>query len=617
MKNIYKLSLVFMALFIVSCDKNEFAELNTNPNTLSNADLRFLTTKSVEQMFGNDYTVWFYNNFDYVYPWSQFTGTGTGNGGEAFVEMGSAGGQSIYATIYPNSRDIRAKIDAMDSDQKATMQAMRAMTFPILIHPALTQTDNTGSMPYSEAALAAYTSPALLTPKFDTQEELFSIWLEELDEAIAALTKADQFNIGDQDIIYGGDYAKWAKFCNLLKLKIAVRLIGQNKAKALSIAEEVVSSPAGYMNDLNDDFIYRRAINYYGTGNGTQPGVGGKNIIEFLVDSKDPRVRFLFAKNSFNGEVVQAFIDGGKALPPYVEQYVNLDGAGDFSGWSGPGEPWVRYFGAPLAPDAQLEAANDPYFKQASLNKIKVGNIEKTYASTSRFNERVTRTRINHTYPTKPGGRVMENKDNYPAMTVILGSSAETNLYLAEFKLLGANIAGSAQSYFDKGVELSVKRMDISASTNGSPYYNGDPVYTDAVEAEAGATKLRATEIADLMTLPAYDLATDGLEKVYIQQYINFAITPADLWTLVRRSGIPKTGSTYLPRDSFMAGGIELTVPRRFSVGTPTADAKNFENQKSSVEEQGFTTGTSNPETLNTERLWFDKQFPAYGAGPQ
>ncbi|WP_083425990.1 SusD/RagB family nutrient-binding outer membrane lipoprotein [Zhouia amylolytica] len=614
-KNIFHTSLALLAIAFVGCDKDHFADLNSNPSDLSEPDLRFSVAKSVELMYNNDYTIWFYTNFDYVFPWSQLTGVGVGNN-EDFVVMGPYGNQQLYPSLYSNVRDVRFRIDALPAEEQAGMQAMKAMTVPTLIQPYLTVTDNQGSLPYTEAALASYTTPALLTPVYDNQELMFNTWLEELDMAIESLTASNQLDIGGQDVVYGGDYTKWAKFCNLLKLKIAARLVNKDRAKALSIAEEVANSPVGYMNSLDDDFIYKRDKNYFGTGNGNQPGAAGKNVVDFLIANKDPRVRYLFTKNGFNAEVVQAFIDAGKDLPPYVEQYVMTDVDGNFAGWEAPGEPWVRYFGAPLSPDERFDATNDPYFQQSELNRISLDGVEKTYASTSSYSERITRTGINHTYPTRPGGRVIEKRDNFPSLEVILGSSAETNLYLAEFKLLGANIPGTAQEYFNRGVELSVLRLDALAENNGQPYYESDPVYTDEAEAEAAATKLRAGEIADLLTQPAYDLSTDGLEKVYIQQYINFAATPGDLWTLVRRSGVPKTGSAYFPREALLASGSELTIPRRFTIETPTGDDANFENRASAIEEQGFTTGTNDPATLNTERIWFDKENPNYGVGP-
>ncbi|HPE76818.1 MAG TPA: SusD/RagB family nutrient-binding outer membrane lipoprotein [Draconibacterium sp.] len=613
MKTTYKIIFALMLIIAFGCDKDKFAELNSNPSTLSEPDLRFSMNKAIEQMYGNDYTNWFYSNFQYIYPWAQVTTMQGGNGPD-FNTMGPSGGQDIYSSLFPQTIDIRMRIDEMPAETKASYQALRALTFPVQIATALTVTDNTGSLVYSEAGLAPYTNPPLLTPVLDNQQTLFNTWLAELDEAITALSNTEgQFAIGAEDRIYGGDYAKWAKFCNLLKLKIAARMINVDRPKAIQIAQQVASSPAGYMDNLNEDFIYKRGVKYYGTGNGMWIGWGNKNLIDFLVENKDPRVRFVFEKNAFNGEVVQAFIDAGKALPDYIEPLVEFDNDGNFAGWKGDGEPWVRYHGVPVSPDATQAPANEKYFNQSITNKIE----NKTYIATSLYSEKLTRTTYNYTYPTKPGGRVLELKDNDPPHTVILGSAAETNLYLAEFKLLGANLPKSAQEYFSWGVELSVKRADLLAKSQQMPYYNGDPVYTDANIAEAAATKLRDGEIEALLAKPAYNLATDGLEKVYIQQYINFLNTPNDVWTTVRRSGIPKKGSAYLPWENFTASGSEMPIPRRFVIGTPTEDDLNYANKMASAQEQGFSTGTPDPVKLNSEKLWFDKQDPAYGAGPK
>ena len=617
MKKINITIFVLIIALIWGCDKEKFADLNTDPSTLSEPDLRYSVAKAVEQMYRNDYTNWFYSNFQYIYPWTQVT-TVRGGNGSGLAEMGPAGGQNPYAAVFPQTLDVRSRIDQMSDEDKAIHQAMKAITYAIQIQPCITITDFTGSMVYTEAGLAPYTSPPLITPVLDNQETLFNTWLTELDNSINILSNTDgQVVLGNQDVIYGGDYAKWAKFCNLLKLKIAARLVNKDRGKALEIAEEVVNSSVGYMDALSDDFIYKRDTRYHGTGNAFWIGYASRNLVDFLVANKDPRLRFIFKKNAFNAEVVQAFIDAGTALPPYVEQYVSYDGDGNFAGWSGPGEPWVRYHGAPLSPDELLKSENEIYFNQAILNKISLDGVEKTYASTSLFNEKVVRTTYNYTYPTKPGGRVIELKDNDPPLNIILGSAAETNLYLAEFKLLGANLPKSAQEYFNAGVEFSVLRADALAKNNELPYYNSDPVYLDADEAEMASTKLKDGELDALLVQPAYDLTTDGLEKVYIQQFINFANTPGDVWTLSRRSGIPKKGSAYLAWEDMLSSGNELTLPRRFTVGTPTEDNKNYANLVNAVNEQGFSTGTNDPTVLNSERLWFDKENPAYGTGPK
>ena len=145
MKEIYKIVLISVLALGVACDADDFAELNSNPSELAEPDVRFSITQAIQDMYGNDYTIWFYDNFDYIFPWSQLTTAVVGGGNtEAFVEMGPSGGQNIYPSLYANTRDVRARIEALPAERQEEMKAIKAMTFPIQIHPALTITDNTG-----------------------------------------------------------------------------------------------------------------------------------------------------------------------------------------------------------------------------------------------------------------------------------------------------------------------------------------------------------------------------------------------------------------------------------------------------------------------------------------
>ena len=209
---------MLLVVLVAGCDKDSFAEKNSNPSELSKAETRFQVTKVIEQMYNDDYTLWFYNNFDYIYPWSQITTASAGGGNsELMVEMDNAGGHSTYPTFFANVRDIRSRIDALPEEEKSRNLAMKGMTYPISIHTFMTQTDVSGSLVYSEGAMAPYTTPALITPIYDNQELLFNTWLDELNMSISLLMEDDQFDIGSQDLIYNGDYLKWAKFANLLK----------------------------------------------------------------------------------------------------------------------------------------------------------------------------------------------------------------------------------------------------------------------------------------------------------------------------------------------------------------------------------------------------------------
>ncbi|PTN09096.1 SusD/RagB family nutrient-binding outer membrane lipoprotein [Mangrovibacterium marinum] len=593
-------------------DKDKFADLNSDPSVVSDPDIRFLISRAMQQMYNNDYTVWFYSYNDYVYPYSQVAASTTAGNNTTFNEGSLTGLQNLYRALVPGV-DARMRIDDLDAEERSSSQAMKALTYAIQIYVGISNLDYIGGMSYSEAGLANYTTPPLLTPKVDTEQELFNLWLDELDQAIADLGKSDQFSLGNQDMMYKGDYTKWSKFCNLLKLRIAARLVNADRAKALQIAQEVGAS--SYMNELGDDLLFNVGVNYRGTGEGVGDGWIGyaaNNLIEFLKANKDPRLRFLFRKNNFNPEVIDAIIEtlGFDGLPSQIQDIINLNGEGKFDSWkSGYEEPWGRYWGVPLSTAAITQ---NEYFQQSTLffaTKAD-GSNRKTYTWSSVIEEKNQRTTLTYTYPTKPGGSVLQVVGNEVPLYVLLGSAAETNLYLAEFKLLGANLPMTAQEYLTQGVSLSVQRMDNLAERHEIPYYDEDPVLADPAE---GATKLQDGELAALLSKDICTLdGTDDLEKVYIQQYIQNLITPGDLWTTVRRSGIPKVGSAYFAWEDFGVGNI----PRRVAINTPSEADLMYDIIIAYYQAAGITTNTNTASVLSSERLWFDKNNPNYGAGP-
>jgi hypothetical protein len=196
-----------------------------------------------------------------------------------------------------------------------------------------------------------------------------------------------------------------------------------------------------------------------------------------------------------------------------------------------------------------------------------------------------------------------------------LFSSAEVNLYLAEFKLLGASLPEDANTYYQRAITQSVGSHDELASSNDLLYYSS--AYDETYGASIG---LKDGEIASLLSKEAYSLTGDvtlDLEKVFVQQYIHFLSNPNELFVTCRRSGIPKKSSTILPREEFTWEGTELTLARRFSVSNPTQDDINYDNALAAIEEQGFTAGSNDAQTLNAERLWYDKSAPQWGEGPK
>ncbi|QZT37161.1 SusD/RagB family nutrient-binding outer membrane lipoprotein [Halosquirtibacter xylanolyticus] len=633
--NIISSLLAILVLMNISCSREEFAKTNTDPSNVSKPEMSFLFTEALYRMGGPDsYTEWFYNNSQYFFPWCQSTVSGGGNDFN-MNRMSSAGSVNFYRYILGPLEDMRYNIDTQLGQTEANgYQYLRAITYPIQIFEVLKQTDTKGAYSYKEAGKARYTNPPLLTPKYDLQEELLDQMLSELNQSLEVLTNdvrvnnevVDQTSIGSQDFVYGSDWSKWAKFTNSLRLKIAVRLLHQNRAKAIQIAESVVNHPAGFMTTLSDDFNYYPSSKMYHMNNNVDFGNGGKNLVDFLVANKDPRVRFYFHKNDFNSKVIQAFFDQEKDLPPYILANVDYDedaeGNRTFRGWKGAGEPWVRYYGAPVDPEASnTPATNDIYFNTVNFELKAANGAAVGYNPLARYSYKIVKPNRDYRYPDAPGAPVKDMKDDKPYAWTIM-SSAEVNLYLAEFKLLGANISGTAQEYLRKAVTTSIKQADFIAGNNGMPYYSEThDTYVNRAGIEVSESKvaLKDGEITTLLAQPDYmltgDVATD-LEKVYIQMYIHFLSAPNELYVTCRRTGIPKIGSTILTSEPMTVPAGKLPFPRRFTVNTPTKDNLNYANQLKAIQDQNFTAGENEPTVLNSERLWYDIGAPAFNAGP-
>jgi len=612
----------------MGCSESDYADINTDPSKVTKGDPIFLFTQAQVEYQPFDYLLWFYDGA-YTSKFVQaYTPAASFNDlFNKMAELGGVGSQSIKVKLYEN--EINSVLSSMPADKAAQYTHLSAMANALSVYMALFDTDLFGSRPYSEAARARL--EGTLTPKYDSQPQLFDQWLKELDADLEKLkVTTTQITVGNSDLAYNGDAAKWVKFINGIKLKIAVRLLHQDKARAIKIAEEVGAADANVMKDITDDYVYNKGTggdggnNTYGTDNNVNLGVGSKNVIDFMRRNKDPRMLVMFTKNDFNSEVIQAFFDAQArgdnncAIPKYILDQVNYTtdakGHKHFVSWKGDGEPWVRYHGLPigikLSDDAQYTGDNN-YFV-ATRWKVTDGDKSKTYSPLSYFNEELVRGRVDYTFPTAPKGKVVQDVEDNPLYEMTL-SAAEMNLYLAEFKLLGANLPRAAADYFKTGVEASALAYNRMATLNKIPYY--DKAHCNDPKDEP--VTYDSTAIKTMMTNPDYQLTGNrdaDLEKVYIQLYLHFYYQPLEQFVTARRSGVPKVGSTLIP---WVALKPSKDIPRRFYITQPELSDKMRTIIEAAMREQGFSfTDGQKPDVLNTERVWYDKGAPNFGEGP-
>ncbi|WP_018616570.1 SusD/RagB family nutrient-binding outer membrane lipoprotein [Segetibacter koreensis] len=113
--------------------------------------------------------------------------------------------------------------------------------------------DTFGPIPYSQYGSSS-------DVKFDSEQEAYDVFFSDLRQAVEGLKKAEADN-PDADKIrfakfdksqYGGDYAKWIKLANTLRLRLAMRLSYIDPAKARTEAEAAVSD--GVLSDAEGSF---------------------------------------------------------------------------------------------------------------------------------------------------------------------------------------------------------------------------------------------------------------------------------------------------------------------------------------------------------------------------
>ena len=632
-------ALAMGSMGLASC-QDDWAELNQNPAAITTADISYLFADAVNNFEPQGYLEYYYNA-PLKYVWSGM-GISTGGASESILTLtatGDQGGQSIKTL--KTVRAIENLMENMSDDDKNTNAPYLAASKVLSIYLGIFDTDMYGSIPYTEACRAAY--GGTLTPAYDTVESLYTLWLGELDEAIATFTKAGAVITSTQDVVYQGDVAKWAKLANSLKLRIAVRLLAQKPEQAKAIANAVATASCGYIDSMEETMLFNKSLTntkgddyVYHWSNGFTGCAATESVVNLMVENLDPRVRFFYKKNSWNSTIIQGYYDAGLEIPEFIEKNVVsevVDGKKKFVKWGGLGEPWVRYYGLTEDWEANLDATGKYrwYFQSAykdAATELTLYDAEgknpTQYTTYSMLNRMMI---IGNTYSAASqseaaalpgeGSKATFKTDNRPWYGMYL-SGAEVNLYLAEFAMLNGN-EGKAETHYNKALQLSVQEYDKLAGLNQVAYhssvtgnFNYDP--------NEGAIDLKAGEIEAMMAgNDGYSFtgtAAEKLEKIYLQQMIHFTLYPNEVYVTARRSGYPAFNSEILPRADYAEVPV-AKIPRRFPTGTIVPTDKMAGVKEAALAAQKLTAtpdGIYNA-AIATERLWADQGAPAWGAG--
>jgi hypothetical protein len=298
MKNIkYLYALAFVALlFFGSACTEDFEEMNTNPNLPVSVPLANHLAGTIVSFDGGNMVI----SDGMITISTRYVG---GRWGAAYNPTNITTFQSFtssgWAGYYTNLIDLN-DIIAKATEQEAWNMVAAALT----CRAEMTQiyTDRFGEMPYSEAAKAG---EGILRPKFDDQQSIYKEIIKDLKTAADYFKAGHKDPIGSVDPLFGGNVGLWTKFCNSLRLRVAIRISNVDQAGATAIISEVLGNPAAY--PITQSFKDAAEVTYGGEGTPWTIGYWyWMNLLEhsgptsYLVDmlenNNDPRLGHIIGK---------------------------------------------------------------------------------------------------------------------------------------------------------------------------------------------------------------------------------------------------------------------------------------------------------------------------------
>jgi hypothetical protein len=185
-------------------------------------------------------------------------------------------------------------------------------------------TDTWRDVPYTDALKI---SDGVLLSKYDKQETIYPGMLAELKSAADSLVKAGNTtmtSMSSGDAIYGGKVTKWLKYCNSLRLRLAMRISGVSPALAKATVEEILGNPTKYpvisSNDDNAFYMWPGSKPYLEPWYSDEHSDGRDDhgmsdvLINVLKSLSDPRLPVYAFPASSDGQY-RGFTIGAKAQP--------------------------------------------------------------------------------------------------------------------------------------------------------------------------------------------------------------------------------------------------------------------------------------------------------------
>ncbi|MBG42562.1 MAG: SusD/RagB family nutrient-binding outer membrane lipoprotein [Aequorivita sp.] len=225
--------------------------------------------------------------------------------------------REIYRDVLKDLKESARVIEATDNDLTNNLKPNKLAIIEVLnVYAFSNLVETYGDIPYSEAL-----DIDNLLPVYDDGLTVYKDLISRLNAAIGSMnTSVGSFD-GSNDLIYGGDVAKWKKFANSLKLRMGIMLSDVDAGLSKSTVESAFSSGVFTSNADNGSYQYSASAPNNNPMNdnlvlsGRNDYVAAVTIIDIMNDLEDPRRPSYFT--DVDGEYIGGQIGEISAYPDF------------------------------------------------------------------------------------------------------------------------------------------------------------------------------------------------------------------------------------------------------------------------------------------------------------
>jgi len=298
MKSIFKLLVIALTLFITQSCTSEFEDLNTDPHALTDLDPGIQLAKVQLDISGSRGSMWAYDLGIAMSTMQYFSGSWWCQHGAQYRVVQRSHWSILwevrYSSLLKNIQNLVERTEDVNefTNVNAAAKIMRVFLFSEV-------TDMYGDVPYSEAIKGF--SEGILLPKYDKQEDIYTDFFLQLEEAISQLDNSKGAINGD--LLLGGDVDKWRKFGNSLRMRLGFRLVKVKPAEAEKQVRAAINGGVMVSNDdicmmKHQDFDFQDDFENRGNGRSQTFNASPKSdgfrltntFVNFLNATNDPRL---------------------------------------------------------------------------------------------------------------------------------------------------------------------------------------------------------------------------------------------------------------------------------------------------------------------------------------